>query len=124
MNSSPRRTLTIKVQSEQQAIQDSAERFLQAWNSGCYAGEHLTFTSPAMLFTVLNARRWELVTKLQSLGKVSIRELARQLGRDVHRVHDDIKALLAYGIIEQDAAGVYVPYAEIHADFTLMAAAA
>lgn len=124
MQNSPKRTLEIKIQSEQQAIQASAERFLNAWNNGNYAGEYLTFTSPSLFFSVLNARRWDLVSKLQTLGKTSIRELARQLGRDVHRVHDDIKALLAYGIVEQDATGVYVPYAKIHADFTLMAEAA
>lgn len=118
------RTLEIKILSEEQAMQAAATRFLAAWEQGDYAGEYLTFTSPSLFFEVLNAKRWELVIKLQTLGKTSIRELARQLQRDVHRVHDDIKILCAQGIIEQDEAGVSVPYSKIHADFTLTAAAA
>jgi predicted transcriptional regulator len=124
MQNNSKRTLEIKIQSEKQAMQASAARFLNAWNNSEYAGEYLTFTSPSMFFEVINARRWDLVTKLQTIGKTSIRELARQVGRDVRRVHDDIKILIEHGIVEQDAEGVCVPYDAIHADFTLMAEAA
>lgn len=119
-----KRKLTIKIQAEQTAIQSSAERFLEAWNQQIYAGEYLTFTSSSLFFELINARRWDLVIKLQGIGKSSIRELARQLQRDVRRVHDDVKRLMDYGIVEQDSDGVYVPYHEIHADFTLTAEAA
>lgn len=118
------RILEIKIQDENMARQSSAERFLSAWSQGEYAGEYLTFTSPARFFEIINARRWELVTKLQKIGKTSIRELARQVERDVRRVHDDVKVLIEYDLIEQDAEGIHVPYAEIHADFTLKAEAA
>ncbi|MGB5597431.1 MAG: hypothetical protein WBM66_01845 [Thiothrix litoralis] len=124
MQNNPKRTLEIKIQSEKQAMQASAARFLNAWNKSEYTGEYLTFTSPGMFFEVINARRWDLVIKLQTLVKPIIRDLARQIGRDVRRVHDDIKILIDHGIVEQDAEGVCVPYDEIHADFTLMAAAA
>lgn len=119
-----KRTLEIKILTEEQAMQASATRFLDAWNKGDYAGEYLTFTSPGMFFEVINARRWDLVVKLQKLGKISIRELARQVQRDVRRVHDDIKILIEHGIVEQDSGGIFVPYDEIHADFTLTAEAA
>lgn len=118
------RILEIKIQDEPEARKTSAKRFTDAWKNGEYAGEYLTFTSPARFFEVINARRWELVTTLQRLGKTSIRELARQAGRDVRRVHDDVKILIEYAVIEQDANGVSVPYSKIHADFTLEAAAA
>ena len=124
MNTDKKRTLEIKIQSESGARQASAQRFIDAWNQGEYAGEYLTFASPARFFEVINARRWELVTTLQKLGKTSIRQLARQVGRDVRRVHDDVKVLIEYDIIEQDDDGVSVPYTEIHADFTLRAEAA
>ena len=41
----------------------------------------------------------------------------------MRRVHDDVKFLISYGIIEQDAKGVCVPYDVIHAEFTLKAEA-
>ena len=37
----------------------------------------------------------------------------------MRRVHDDVKLLISYGIIEQDAKCVCVPYDNIHADFSL-----
>lgn len=124
MQAKTKRTLEIKILTEEQAMQASAARFLDAWNKGEYAGEYLTFTSPGMFFDVINSRRWDLVVKLQKLGKTSIRELARQVQRDVRRVHDDIKILIEHNIVEQDAGGVYVPFDAIHADFTLEAEAA
>ena len=84
----------------------------------------MTFTSSSQFFEVINSRRWDLVVTLQKIGKSSIRELARQVSRDVRRVHDDVKILLEHGVIEQDSQGVCVPYDEIHADFTLKAEAA
>ena len=95
----------------------------QAIESGEDAGEYLTFESSAGFFEVFNARRWDIILKLQTLGKTSIRALAKQVGRDMRRVHDDVKFLISYGIIEQDANGVCVPYDTIHAEFTLKAEA-
>ena len=118
-----KRTLEIKILSESDARKAAADRFSEAWENAEYSGEYLTFTSPAGFFEVLNARRWDLVVKLQALGKTSIRALAKQVGRDVRRVHDDVKLLMTHGIIEQDDSGVCVPYDTIHADFTLSAAA-
>ena len=120
----PKRTLTIRIVNEQDVVAASAQCFLDAWNKGEYAGEYLTFTSSSQFFEVINSRRWDLVVTLQKIGQSSIRELARQVSRDVRRVHDDVKILLEHGIIEQDSQGVCVPYDEIHADFTLKAEAA
>ena len=39
------------------------------------------------------------------------------------RVHDDVKFLISYGIIEQDAKDVCVPDDTIHAESTLKAEA-
>jgi predicted transcriptional regulator len=46
--------------------------------------------------------------------------LARLLGRDVRRVHDDLSALLEAGLVEKMEEGkLIVPFGEIHADFVL-----
>lgn len=118
------RKLIISITSEADAMQDFKAGFLQAFQTGQYQDEHIYFTSPATLFQKITPKRWELVAKLQEVGAVSIRELARLLNRDIRRVHDDVVALDEQGIIERNEKGVFVPFAEIHTDFTLKAKAA
>ncbi|MGB5599395.1 transcriptional regulator [Thiothrix litoralis] len=118
------KTLTIRILDEAAAIQDMQQRFINTWESGEYAGEFLTFESPAALFRAITPKRWELISKLQGLGKVSLRELARQTQRDVHRIYDDVNSLKALGIVEQDDKGISIPYQKIHTDFTLSSVAA
>ena len=118
------RILTIKISDESSAMAAMRQRFTETMNSGQYTGEFLTFESPAALFRAITPKRWELVSDLQKLGKISIRGLARQTRRDVHRVYDDIKALQDLGVVEQDEAGVFVPFDRIHTDFTLSREAA
>ena len=53
-----------------------------------------------------------------------MRSLARTLGRDVKRVHDDAAAMIEVGLIEKTEAGkLIVPFAEIRAVFVLKSAA-
>lgn len=118
------RILTIRISDENTAMQAMRQRFAQTMKSGEYAGEFLTFESPAALFRAITPKRWELVSDLQKLGKVSIRGLARETQRDVHRIYDDIKALRDLGVVEQDDGGVFVPFDRIHTDFTLSREAA
>jgi len=47
-----KRTLEIKILSEEEAVQTSTARFLSAWNSGKYVGEYLTFTSSSIFFKI------------------------------------------------------------------------
>lgn len=119
-----KRKLTISIQSEAEAMQDFKAGFLQAFKTGEYQDEHIYFTSPSTLFQKITPKRWELIARLQDAGKVSIRELARLLNRDVRRVHDDVSALIEEGIVERSEQGVFIPFAEIHTDFTLKTQAA
>lgn len=118
------RKLIISITSEQDALQDFKAGFLRAFQTGGYQDEHIYFTSPAILFQKITPKRWELVAKLQDIGAVSIRELARLLKRDIRRVHDDVSALITEGIIERNEQGVFIPFSEIHTDFTLKTKAA
>ena len=123
MEAQAKRTLEIKILSEAEAIKADDECIIKAVESGEYAGESLTFESPGSFFEVFNSRRWDIVVKLQALGKTSIRALAKEVGRDMRRVHDDVKFLMSHGIIDQDVNGVCVPYDTIHTEFTLRAEA-
>ena len=65
-----------------------------------------------------------LIEVLQTSGPLGVRALARELGRDVKRVHEDAHKLLEIGLVEKDAAGkLSVPFSEIRADFILRSAA-
>ena len=119
------RTATIRIRKDDDAVlRDAASAFVDAWRSGHAQGDVFTFASPAQLFSVLTPKRWELIERLQGLGPSSLRGLARALGRDVKRVHEDAAALIAWGLVEKTAERrLTVPFDVIHADFDLRAAA-
>ncbi|MEZ5476575.1 MAG: winged helix-turn-helix transcriptional regulator [Thiolinea sp.] len=118
------RTLTISLTDSEIAMQAMKESFIRATKTGEYQGEAISYATPAQLFRVFTQKRWELIACLQDQSEsVSIRELARQLGRDVRRVHDDVQALMEEGVIEKEGTGIHIPFAEIHTDFTLRKAA-
>lgn len=114
------RTLTITINPDWETnLRETASRSMQ----GGYQGEYLNFTSPSLFFGKLTEKRWELVQALQKNGMAGVRELARRVGRDVRRVHDDVAALLELGVIEKDGKGkLLCPYDDIHVDMHLKVA--
>jgi predicted transcriptional regulator len=63
---------------------------------------------------VLPPRRLELLQQLHSLGKISIRALAKKLEREYSNVHSDVQTLRRVGLVLQDSAGKYfVPWDKI-----------
>lgn len=119
------RKATIRIRrSTDAALRHMRERFIKAWKSGKSAGDTLEFESPAALFHVLTPKRWELIERLQKVGPSSVRGLARELERDVKRVHEDVGQLMQYGLVARTEDGkCHVPYDVIHADFELRAVA-
>ncbi len=88
-----------------------------------YQGEVLNFESPGHFFGQLTEKRWELVRTAQGKGELSVRELARLVGRDVKRVHEDVVILAELGLLERtQSSGVLCPYASLHIDMHLQAA--
>lgn len=120
------RTLTIHIEPDTEAALERAGRqFTDAWQSGEYAGEHLSFESPAALFRLLTPARWGVLETLQQAGHCGLRELARLLERDASAVHRDIVALIERGLVEKDEEGkLFVPFGRIHAEIDLMPKAA
>lgn len=103
----------------------SEARALRALETGTYQGEFISYATPAQLFATFPPKRWEVVGMVQAIGPTSLRALARALGRDVKRVHEDVAVLLAEGVLERDDnRKLFVPYATIHVSFDLMAKAA
>lgn len=119
------RIATIRIEPDETAWRSQLRgRLRQAKGRARYQGEHFSFASPAALFKVLSPKRWDLIERLQAEGPLGARALARALGRDVKRVHEDCRVLLEIGLIERDAKGkLLVPFREVRAEFVLGAAA-
>jgi predicted transcriptional regulator len=95
-----------------------ARRFIDAWHRAergeAVEEHHLSFESWAGLTSVLTPRRLELLRHLRRHPAASIAELARALQRDYKRVHADVEALAAAGLIDRTPAGLRADYHEIH----------
>jgi predicted transcriptional regulator len=116
-----KRTLTITLQPDWKAALREAGRRASARS---YQGEVLNFESPGAFFGRMTERRWALVRALQGQGEISQRELARLVERDVKRVHEDVQELLELGLVERgEDGGVVCPFATVHIDMELHAAA-
>jgi predicted transcriptional regulator len=108
------KNLEVHVDENTEAM---ARRFIDAWHRA-ERGEavdehHLSFESWAGLTSVLTPRRLELLRHLRRHPAVSIAALARALQRDYKRVHADVEALAAAGLIDRTPAGLRADYGEI-----------
>ena len=115
-----KRRLTITMQRGWQSALRAAGKSAKA---NAYQGEVVNFESPGQFFGQLNERRWAVVRASQGQGELSVRELARRLGRDVKRVHDDVVVLAELGLVERtESGGVFCPFTSMHIDMYLEAA--
>lgn len=114
------RSMTITLQPDWKAALRAVGQTAQA---ATYQGEVLNFESPAQFFGQLTEKRWQIVHTAQAQGELSVRELARMVGRDVKRVHEDVVTLADLGLLERTpSGGVLCPYATLHIDMYLKAA--
>lgn len=118
MSKTQRNMVTISVASRAQV---SAR--LRAAFEGKPQGAHISFASPDLLWRTFTQKRWEILQAMTGVGPLSIREVARRVGRDVKAVHGDIHALLAAGVIDREERGVVFAYDGVHVDFMLGMAA-
>ena len=106
------------------SLKDAARRFADAWNRA-ERGEDVppqdttTFVSWSALASVMTDKRYELLRHLHDRPTASIRALARDLGRDYKRVHQDVAALASVGLVERDGELWRADYDEILTSITL-----
>jgi predicted transcriptional regulator len=111
--------VTLSIASRDQV----KERVLSAFD-GKQQGSHISFATTDLLWQTLTRKRWELLQAMTGAGAMSIREVARRVGRDVKAVHGDVTALVTAGIVERTADGkILFPYDAVHVDFMLGQAA-
>jgi predicted transcriptional regulator len=86
-------------------------------------GSFISFATVELLWKVITPKRWELLRRMTGAGPLSIRELARRVGRDIKSVHGDVQALLEAGVLDHAEDGrIVFPYDQIHVNFVLRAA--
>lgn len=111
------RVLTITLRP---GLREFVRGAVQTGQATEYQGERLNFEAPEDFFGELSACRWQIVNTLQMAGApLSFRELARQLQRDVKRIHGDVVHLEELGLVERTSRGVVCPYQDIHIDMHL-----
>lgn len=112
------KTVTLSVSSIEEAKKRAATAF-----RGKRQGAYVSFSSVELLWRVLTVKRWDLLKVMTGQGEMSVREVARQLNRDVKAVHSDVQALLKAGVVDRTPEGKIVfPYEAVHVDFTLRVA--
>jgi predicted transcriptional regulator len=111
-----------KVQVQVESLQESGQRFIDAWRRAergeRVREEHLTFESFEGLLGTLSPKRIELVRHVRRHPNLSIAALARELGRDYKRVHGDVRALEAAGLLTLGASGLRAPFAGVEAQLS------
>ncbi len=86
-------------------------------------GNHISFLTVEQMWKTLNPKRTQILRAMTGQGPMSIREVARRVGRDVKAVHGDVQALLKAGVLDREGKSVVFPYDGVRVDFTLGMAA-
>jgi predicted transcriptional regulator len=110
-------------------LREAARRVAQAWRrseggQAVEAEDNVTFVSWSALASVMTEKRYELLRFLHRHPADSVRALARDLGRYFKRVHQDVAALEAIGLIERVDAKLHADYDVIRASILLESPAA
>ena len=112
------KTVTLEVASRE----DVTRRALDAFR-GRKQRARISFATPELLWKVLTAKRWEVLKAMAGQGPLTIREVARRVGRDMKAVHGDVHALMNAGLLERsETSRVAFPFDAIRVEFTWPAA--
>src|SRR5690348_10885593 len=106
-----------------ESLEEMGKRVADAWHRA-ERGErvsehHIAFESWEGLAKVLTTKRLELLRHLHRHPTASIAALARDLGRDYKRVHEDVETLTAAGLIDRDEEGLKADYDMIETKVTM-----
>lgn len=117
---------TLKVRIE--TLDETLSHVAEAWNAAAggkqvEAQDQLAFASWELMHRVLAPKRLEIIRAMTGQEPMSVRELARRVGRDFKGVHTDVELLLKNGVIDRADKGIVFPYDRIHVEFDIEAAA-
>ena len=85
-----------------------------------FTGATYSFLTYDALHKALAPNRMAILQAMMGQGPLSIREVARRVGRDFKGVHTDVTSMLSQGLLYKSEDGRTVfPYDSIRFDFTL-----
>ena len=92
------------------SLREAATDVAEAWKAAeagrsIPANERILFRDWSALCAVLTPKRYELLRHLRRSPESGVRALARALGRDVKRVHEDVVALAELGLVTREENG-------------------
>ena len=112
------KTVTLEVASREEVTRRALEAF-----RGKRQRARISFATAELLWKVLTAKRWEVLKAMTGQGPLTIREVARRVGRDVKAVHGDVHALIDAGLLDRTETNrIVFPFDAIRVEFTLRAA--
>lgn len=118
--------ITVKTGNLEQAAKEFVDVWHQAEHGQVQQGvvEKLSFKDQALLFKTLTRRRIEILQYVHDQDGMSIRALAKALGRDYSNVHQDVKILHQLGLMvkNQENDKYYVPWDVIVTEIPLSSA--
>jgi predicted transcriptional regulator len=102
------------------SLREAARRVASAWHRAergetVAPQDNITFLSWSALAAVMTDKRHELLRYLRRNPTPGIRALARALGRDYKRVYEDVQALMAVGLVDNEGGILRADYDEIRA---------
>lgn len=105
------------------SIQDDGAAFIDAWKRAqrgeVFQERHLAFESWNALTRVLTPKRVELLRHVHHHPEPSVAALARALSRPYRRVHDDVEALIAVGLMERIDDVLFAQYERIKTEIVM-----
>lgn len=119
-----KKNVRIEIRNEEESAQD----FVKAWRRAQKGMtpeqpvDRIYFKDLNTLLRVLTPRRMEAIKAVHDNGPMSIRALAKALGRDYKNVHKDMQEMERIGIVIRDRKGLLiVPWRSIIAELALAA---
>lgn len=105
------------------SIDDMGGRFIGAWHKleqGEIVSEtNLTFFDWSEMVSALSPKRLELLRYLHAHPEKSVASIAKALGRDYKRVHEDVSALEHTGLLIKENGYIKVPYDHVQANVSI-----
>jgi predicted transcriptional regulator len=119
-----KKNIRIEIKGERESAQD----FVKAWRRAEKGMaperpvDRIYFEDLGTLLRALTPRRLEALKTVHANGPMSVRALARVLGRDYKNVHKDMQEMEKIGIVVRDKEGLLlVPWQSIVAELALAA---
>lgn len=97
-----------------ESLEAVGARFVDSWHrmerGEAVNEKHIGFADRETMVRVLSPKRLGLLRHVHQHPAKNISALAQALGRDDHRVHEDVEALIAAGLLDRHASGLHAEY--------------